>query len=166
MIPCRFHLALVLLLLAGCARPAPPATPAPTPPAAAPAGAGQVVEITVGDAMKYDVTRIEAAAGKPLTIVLHSAATLPREAMAHTFVLLQKDADVMDFMQAAAASTPAAGYLPAELAGQVIAHTRLLGPHESDTVTFTVPSVPGEYNYLCTFPGHFLSGMKGVLVVK
>ncbi len=162
--PC-LRLASALLLLAGCARPEPPAAPAAVP-AAAPAAAGQVVEITVGDAMKYDVTRIEAAAGKPLTVVLHSAATLPREAMAHNFVLLQKDTDVMDFMQAAASSTPAAGYIPTELAAQVLAHTRLLGPHESDTITFTVPSVPGEYNYLCTFPGHFLSGMKGVLVVK
>ena len=57
-------------------------------------------------------------------------------------------------------------YFPAELAGEVLAHTKLLGPRESDTVEFKAPTEPGEYPYLCTFPGHFVSGMKGVLVVQ
>jgi plastocyanin len=29
-----------------------------------------------------------------------------------------------------------------------------------------VPTAPGEYPFLCTFPAHCAIGMKGVLVVK
>jgi plastocyanin len=32
--------------------------------------------------------------------------------------------------------------------------------------SFGAPAKPGSYTYLCTFPGHFVAGMKGVLVVK
>ena len=48
---------------------------------------------------------------------------------------------------------------------QVLAATKLLGPKEEDTITFTVPSEPGEYVYLCSFPAHYIVGMKGVIVV-
>ena len=33
-------------------------------------------------------------------------------------------------------------------------------------VTFDAPTEPGEYVYLCSFPGHYAAGMKGLLVVK
>ncbi|HRE82401.1 MAG TPA: plastocyanin/azurin family copper-binding protein, partial [Opitutaceae bacterium] len=48
----------------------------------------------------------------------------------------------------------------------VVAHTKLLGPKQSDEITFKVPSEPGDYPYVCSFPAHAMAGMKGVLVVK
>ena len=36
---------------------------------------------------------------------------------------------------------------------------------ESDTVTFTAPSEPGEYQVICGIPGHFIAGMVGSLTV-
>jgi uncharacterized cupredoxin-like copper-binding protein len=44
--------------------------------------------------------------------------------------------------------------------------TTLVGPGETAEVTFKVPSAPGSYTFLCSFPGHFVAGMKGMLVVK
>lgn len=41
----------------------------------------------------------------------------------------------------------------------------VLGPGEKDTFTFTAPSVPGEYQVVCSFPGHLARGMKGTLTV-
>jgi len=52
------------------------------------------------------------------------------------------------------------------MAAQMIVHSKSLGPREKDTIEFTAPTEPGEYDFLCTFPGHYLIGMKGVLVVK
>ena len=49
---------------------------------------------------------------------------------------------------------------------EVLAHTKLLGPGETDTVTFTAPFVPGRYLYLCSFPGHYSQGTKGFMTVK
>lgn len=47
----------------------------------------------------------------------------------------------------------------------VIAHTRILGPHERETIYFTAPAEPGDYDYVCTFPGHYMI-MKGILKVR
>jgi uncharacterized cupredoxin-like copper-binding protein len=40
-----------------------------------------------------------------------------------------------------------------------------LEPGKSGTYTFTAPSQPGEYQVVCGFPGHYLAGMVGKLVV-
>jgi uncharacterized cupredoxin-like copper-binding protein len=42
----------------------------------------------------------------------------------------------------------------------------MLGPGQMGDVIFTTPTKPGEYPFLCSFPAHYQSGMKGVLVVK
>lgn len=34
-----------------------------------------------------------------------------------------------------------------------------------ETVTFTAPNVPGDYQFLCSIPSHFELGMVGVLTV-
>jgi azurin len=65
----------------------------------------------------------------------------------------------------AAAAAATTEYIPAQMKDQVLAATKLLGPNEEDTITFTVPDAPGEYVYLCSFPAHFMVGMKGVIVV-
>jgi azurin len=51
-------------------------------------------------------------------------------------------------------------------AKEILAATKLLGPNESDTVTLTAPTAPGRYEFICTFPGHFQVGMRGVLIVS
>ncbi|HEY0944329.1 MAG TPA: plastocyanin/azurin family copper-binding protein, partial [Opitutaceae bacterium] len=60
----------------------------------------------------------------------------------------------------------ATDYVPASLSDQVIAHTKLLGPKQSEELVIKVPAEAGDYTYLCSFPAHFIAGMKGVLVVK
>jgi azurin len=125
---------------------------------------GKQVVIHCGDQMKYDVTTIDAAPGEKITITLTNNGTLPKAAMAHNWVLLKAGTDVSGF--AAAGMTHAeSGYMPPEMAGSVIASTKLLGPGETDTVTFAAPAA-GVYDFICTFPGHALAGMRGTLTVK
>ena len=47
----------------------------------------------------------------------------------------------------------------------MIASTRLLGPGESEVVIFKAPNETGEYEYVCTFPGHFAM-MRGKMIVR
>ena len=42
--------------------------------------------------------------------------------------------------------------------------SRLIGLGQSDFIEFTAPANPGDYPYLCTFPGHWRL-MHGVLKV-
>ena len=150
--------ASVSLLLAGCGK-----TEAPASRAAA-ADGSVAVEITANDAMKFSVTEIRATAGAKVSVTLTNLGNMPKQAMGHNWVLFTalSDADLATLIQAAA-SRPAADYLPADTT-KVLAHTKLLGAKESDTVEFTAPTAPGEYPFACTFPGH-AALMKGKLIV-
>ena len=48
---------------------------------------------------------------------------------------------------------------------EVLFATKLLNPEEATTLQFTAPSTPGNYPYLCTFPGHWriMNGMMKVV---
>jgi azurin len=128
-------------------------------------GKPRVVELTGNDQMKFSVTTIAAKPGETLTVRLKSIGTLPKIAMAHNFVLLAAGTDAAAFANAAAMASTTA-YIPPAQKAKVLANTAMAGPGETVEVTFKVPAKPGSYTYLCSFPGHFLAGMKGLLVVK
>ena len=151
------------LVFSGCGQKDTSAAASAAPKAPAPAGP-RVIEITANDQMKYSVTTIEAKAGEELKIVLTNIGTLPKEAMGHNWALLKAGTDAAAFA-AAALTAKDTDYVPPSLKEQVIAHIETLGPRKSGEVTFTAPA-PGEYTFLCSFPAHFIVGMKGTLVVK
>ena len=122
------------------------------------------VLIHATDQMKYDVTSIDATPGQKITITLMDIGAVPKVAMAHNFVLLKAGTDVTAFVTAAM-THQTEGYMPPEKAREVIAASKLVGPGESDTVSFIAPAA-GTYDYICTFPGHALAGMRGTLNVK
>ena len=123
------------------------------------------ITITGNDQMKYDKSEIEAKAGQTIAITLKNIGALPKEAMGHNVVVLKPGADLIKFAIGGIANK-AGGYLPTEaaLAAQIVAHTKILGPKEEETIVFKVDAA-GDYPYLCTFPGHF-GVMKGVIKVK
>jgi azurin len=122
------------------------------------------VQINANDQMKFDVVAIEATAGQKVTVTITNAGTLPKAAMAHNFVLLKAGTDVTAFATAAM-THPENGYISPDMADKVIVASKMLGPGESDTVSFTAPAA-GTYDYICSFPGHALAGMRGTLTVK
>ena len=125
----------------------------------------RVIEITAGDTMKYDVTAIEAKPGEDLQVILTNNGTQPKEVMGHNWVLLKAGTDVAAF-DAAALNAKDTGYIPAALSDEILAHIDLLGPRKSGEADFKAPMTPGQYPYLCTFPAHYQTGMKGFLTVK
>jgi azurin len=125
----------------------------------------RVITLTGSDAMKFDVTAIEAKPGEALTVKVVTKSAMPKVAMAHNFVLLAAKADANAFAQAAAMAR-ATDFIPADKKAQVLAATKLAGGGETVEVTFNAPKEPGVYTYICSFPGHFLAGMKGTLTVK
>ena len=158
-------LSLLVALVPGPQAAPPKAAPkAPAPTAAAVKG-GRTVELTGGDDMKYNLTKIEAKPGETLHIVLKSVGTIPKIAMAHNFVVLKLGADATEFIKASMNARDT-DYVPADQKAQVVASTKLAGPGETVEVTFKVPAKAGSYSYMCTFPGHYAAGMKGELVVK
>jgi azurin len=47
----------------------------------------------------------------------------------------------------------------------ILHHTDMLDGGEIEELDFKAPDTPGDYPYICTFPGHALI-MRGVLKVK
>ena len=121
------------------------------------------VDIEGNDAMQFNKPAIEVSKTcKKFTVNLKHAGKLPKAAMGHNWVLT-KTADV----QGVATDGIAAGIAKQHVKDgdtRVIAHTKVLGPGETDSVSFDVSklSAAEAYTFFCSFPGH--SGiMKGTL---
>jgi len=152
---CRIALGCSALLLSvvGCSH-APEAQP-------------KEVQIQADDKMRFDVTAFDASPGQKITVTLKNVGTTPKLSMGHNFLLLDRSVNEQNatkFLDAA--STEAShDYVPPG-SKEVLARTKLLGPDETDTVTFNAPQIPGQYLYLCSFPGHYSQGTKGFMTVK
>ena len=124
--------------------------------------------IQADDKMRYDVTAFDASPGQKISVTIKNVGTTPKFSMGHNFVLLDRIINTGNIQSAFLdkASTEASHEYVPQGAKEVLAHSKLLGPGESDVVTFNAPYVPGEYLYVCSFPGHYSQGTRGVMTVK
>ena len=151
------------------AQTAPAATQKPAAPAATTAGGARTVELTASDTggkYTFTPTTIEAKPGERIRLVLKAVGTMPKMASAHNFILLKAGSSATTFVNEGAAAGAAGNYIPAAKKDQVLAQTMLAGAGETHETTFTAPTTAGTYPYICTFPGHFMLGMRGNLIVK
>jgi len=116
---------------------------------------------TLHEQMYFDKVLLLAEAGKPVELVFENT-----DAMPHNFVLTLPGA--LDEIGAAAEkmqpAPDAQGRLYVPQSPKVLQATRMLNPAETARLRFTAPPEPGEYPYVCTFPGHW-QRMRGVLKV-
>lgn len=123
------------------------------------------ITITGNDTMQFDLKSFEVKAGEKVELTFKNVGKIPKIAMGHNLVVLKKGISAVAFGQKAmGAGANAANALPDSVKGDTIAATKLLGPDETETISFTAP-VTGDYEYVCTFPGHFAL-MRGVMKVK
>ncbi|MCW5620158.1 MAG: azurin [Burkholderiales bacterium] len=133
---------------------------------AGPAVAAQCeLEIESNDAMQFNKTSMAVPAScKQFTVKLKHVGKLAKAMMGHNWVL-SKTSD----MQAVVADGISAGldkdYVkPGD--ARVIAHTKVIGGGESDSVTFATSKLKADeaYTFFCSFPGH-AAIMKGMLTL-
>ena len=123
------------------------------------------IEITGNDTMQFSAKAFEVKAGQEITLTFKNLGKLPKMAMGHNVVVLKPGSNVATF-GASAVSAAANEYIPTDDTQKalIVAHTKLLGPDETDTITFTLPEA-GAYPFLCSFPGHFAL-MQGIITAK
>lgn len=122
----------------------------------------QISLSVVPDMMQYTEKLIKVKAGEKVVIFFDNP-----DGMQHNLLIikpgtLQKIGKAADDML----RDPKAAdkqYVPAS--SDVLHYTRLLNTGESVTLEFTAPDKPGDYPYVCTFPGHW-RGMNGILRVE
>jgi azurin len=113
------------------------------------------LEISGNDLMQYDKTELSVPATcSEITVTLHHAGKLPKEAMGHNWVLVNA-ADLVNVANAGLTAGLPNSYVPPG-DKRVLAHTKTIGGGETTSVTFTTSILKkgGAYAYLCTFPGH------------
>lgn len=124
----------------------------------------RTITIIGQDNMQFSETLIEAEPGETIRIVLEVKSNMPKTAMAHNVAIVDQGVNVEEFALASMGESDNA-YIAPSYEEQVIAATEMIGDGETSTIEFTVPTNPGDYTYVCTFPGHYFAGMKGVLRV-
>ena len=149
-----FACSALLLVVAGCAK--------------APAIPPKEVTIQADDKMRFDVTAFDVKPGQKVAVTIKNVGTTPKFSMGHNFVLLDRTittSNVQASFLDKASMEASHDYVPSG-GKTVLAHSKLLGPGESEVVTFNAPFVAGDYLYVCSFPGHYTQGTKGFMTVK
>ena len=124
----------------------------------------KVVKISaVKERMLYDITQFEVLVGQPVRIDF----TNP-DATAHNIVIVMPGASeevglAANEMAKDPKEAQRGQYVPKSK--KVLHATRMIAPLSATALRFTAPKKPGDYPYICTFPGHWII-MKGVMVVK
>jgi len=120
------------------------------------------VKITGNDQMQFNVKVIRVKEGQEVTVTLQHVGKMAVNIMGHNFVLLKSGTDINTFGSAASAAKEA-DYIPND-GKDVIAHTKMIGGGETTSVTFKAPA-KGEYDFICSFPGHYAL-MQGKFIVE
>lgn len=76
-------------------------------------------------------------------------------------VAFPKDENDIDDLAMEAASAAATGYIPMSQVAKLFAYSKLAKPTETTELILTVPP-PGEYRFVCLYPGH-QNSMVGTL---
>ena len=127
--------------------------------------AGEVVTRvlkTVPEAMKYDQKEFTVPAGSTVELIFENTDAMPHNWVLGALKSEEKIGLAADKMITASDGV-AKNYIPA--LPEILAYTPLVEPNGRVKVVFKAPSVPGNYPFLCTFPGHWRI-MNGVMKVE
>ncbi|RBP40559.1 putative membrane-bound dehydrogenase-like protein [Roseimicrobium gellanilyticum] len=110
---------------------------------------------TVREQMRYDTPEITVEAGKPFEVIFENNDIMP-----HNIIFCKggTHAEVGTAAQTMPATPDAKGflYVPKHPAILDSAYSKMLEPGEKSRLQLTAPGTPGEYEYVCTFPGHWV----------
>jgi putative membrane-bound dehydrogenase-like protein len=115
---------------------------------------------TIREKLRFDIDRFEVKAGKKIVLTFSNSDFLP-----HNIVFIQPGQ--ADTVAAAAMTLGADGFKMQFVpkSDQVIIASKLIDADAKEVLEFTAPTKPGDYPFVCTFPGH-AQIMRGVMVVK
>jgi azurin len=115
--------------------------------------------------LAYDKTELTAKVGSRISLTLNNTESTTQQP--HNFVLIKPGKiEAVGALATAMITDPKAmekNYIP-EQSTDILAHSPLVSPGSSVTIEFILPSEPGDYPFLCTFPGHWLQ-MRGTFHV-
>lgn len=124
-------------------------------------GPDQTLTIGTKPGLKFDTDQLEVKAGSRVKLVFNN-----NDDMLHNCVITKPGmaTPVGEAALKLDLNGPKMSYVPNS--PNVLFHTNILQPESAETIYFVAPTEPGDYQFVCTFPGHY-SLMQGTLrVVK
>lgn len=122
--------------------------------------AAELTVRAVVEEMRFDVAEFTVRAGQEVELTLENPDNMP-----HNLVIVAPGA--ADDVAGEASEMGGEGFekqfIPEN--ESVLYATSMLDAGEAETLSFTAPSEPGEYQFVCTFPGHGTL-MRGVMRVE
>jgi azurin len=122
--------------------------------------------VEVNDSMAFQIKEMVAEQScEAITVKISHTGQLPRATMGHNWTL-SKTADLQGIALDGMSAGLDNNYIkPGD--ERVIAHTKMVGGGESDSISFSPSGMsPGEdYSFFCSFPGHW-AVMQGKFVLK
>ncbi len=127
---------------------------------------GEAITITIKtieNEMKYDITEFVVEAGKPVELVFENT-----DFMQHNLVITKRGEKEKVGMAADKLAMETDGadknYVP--VMPEVLYATAIVDPEKKVVLRFVAPKEPGDYPYICTFPGHWRIMQGNMKVVK
>ena len=129
---------------------------------AASRGALAITLGVVSGQMKFTESTITARRGQRVELTLNNTDDMP-----HNIVIFRRGSmaeyEKELFGSLNEPNAQLRGFVPDS--PNVLVASRLLNAGESTVVTFDAPNEPGEYPFVCSFPGHWAT-MRGVLRIE
>jgi azurin len=119
----------------------------------------QTVTVQGVDGLKFDLPAIDVKAGARVKLDFSNVSD-----MLHNLVVVRPGTATKVGEAALRLGLDGAklDYVPRT--DDVLYYTSVLEPQKSETIYFVAPTTPGEYTYVCTFPGHYVT-MQGTMRV-
>jgi azurin/glucose/arabinose dehydrogenase len=132
-----------------------------TQPASWTNGPDQVVTLGTKPGLKFDLSEIQVKAGSKVKLVFNN-----NDDMLHNLVVTKPG--MANSVGEAGLNLGLKGaemnYIPDS--PNVLYHTGILQPESSEAIYFVAPAKTGDYQYVCTFPGHYTLMQGKLKVVK
>ena len=120
----------------------------------------QTVSIQGIEGLKYNVTSFDVKAGSRVRLDFANVSD-----MLHNVVIVKPGASIRVADAALTLGLDGTRLYFVPPSNDVLFNTALLEPQKSESIYFEAPSAPGDYMFLCTFPGHAAT-MQGVMRVR
>jgi azurin len=119
----------------------------------------RVLKLGTKPGLKFDITNLEVKAGSKVRLIFNN-----NDDMTHNVVVVTPGSadEVGNLALQLGLKGSQMNYVP--ISSKVLFHTGLLQPGASESIYFVAPSKPGEYMFVCSYPGH-ASVMRGILKV-
>ncbi len=119
-----------------------------------------IVIRTVPEEMRYDIESFTVSSGEAVKLWFENTDFMP-----HNLVIGMPDS--ANIIGPAAEALGASGFDKAFIPDSelILVASKLLNHEDVEVLEFTAPTTPGDYDFICTFPGHWQL-MRGVMKVR